>query len=89
MTNPAQTLTPALAVTVYTNPSCMSCKQTKRHLNHRGIPFIEEPLDDDALAAAIELGFTTAPVVMVEHPSLGERSWDGYRPDRIDELLTV
>jgi glutaredoxin len=83
----AQTLTPALTVTVYTTESCVQCKQTKRHLAHRNIPFTEEPLDDDNLSAAIDLGFTTAPVILVDHPEMGELSWDGYRPDRIDALV--
>lgn len=76
-----------LVVTVYTSgPSCMACTQTKRHLTRRGIPFTEQPIDDDVLAAASELGFTTAPIVCA---TIGDtdQSWDGYRPDHIDALL--
>jgi glutaredoxin-like protein NrdH len=83
----AQTLTPALTVTVYTSPSCVQCKQTKRHLEHRGIAFTEEPFDDESRDAAIYLGFKTAPVIIADHPEYGELSWDGYRPDRIDALI--
>ncbi|KWX66833.1 glutaredoxin domain-containing protein [Mycobacterium sp. NAZ190054] len=73
-------------VTVYTNgPSCMACTQTKRHLEKRGIAYTEQPLDEDNTAAAIELGFTTAPVVCVSIDG-AEQSWDGYRPDRIDAI---
>lgn len=78
----------ALTVTVYTSgPSCMSCTQTKRHLDKRGIAYTEVPIDsDDAIAnAAIELGMTTAPIVCVSING-DEQYWDGYRPDRIDEI---
>ncbi|MDN4521389.1 glutaredoxin domain-containing protein [Mycolicibacterium austroafricanum] len=73
-------------VTVYTNgPSCMACTQTKRHLDRRGIAYTELPLDEGNTAAAIELGFTTAPVVCVSIDGV-ESSWAGYRPDRIDAI---
>lgn len=77
-----------LTVTVYTaGPSCMACKQTLRHLDRRGIAYTEVPIDseDGIAAAAIELGFTTAPVVCAFVDGR-EESWDGYRPDRIDAL---
>jgi glutaredoxin-like protein NrdH len=80
-----------LLVNVYTNgPNCMACTQTKRHLTRRGIPFTEIPIHEDGctLAAITELGFTAAPVVCVATPQ-GEQSWCGYRPDRIDALLTA
>jgi glutaredoxin-like protein NrdH len=78
-----------LTVTVYTaGPGCMPCRQTKRHLSSRGIAYTEILIDsdDNVLAAILELGFTTAPVVLAATGS-GEQSWDGYRPDRIDGLL--
>lgn len=80
-----------IGVTVYTSgPSCMACRQTKRHLDNRGIPYTELPIDsDDKILDAInELGFTTAPVVCVTTTD-GDQSWDGYRPDRIDTLTTL
>lgn len=79
-----------IAVTVYTSgPSCMACTLTKRHLDRRGIPYAEVAIDsdDNILAAILELGYTTAPVVCAS-TSQGEQSWDGYRPDRIDALST-
>lgn len=73
-------------VTVYTSgPSCQACTLTKRHLDRRGITYTEEPLDGDNAAAAIELGFTTAPVVCVSVDG-AEDAWSGYRPDRIDKI---
>ena len=78
-------------VTVYTaGPSCQACAMTKRHLDRRGIPFTEVPIDGDEhiIEAINELGFTTAPVVCASTPG-GELSWDGYRPDRIDALAAA
>lgn len=77
-----------MTVTVYTTgPSCMACRMTKRRLDDIGIRYTEIPIDsDDKIYEAIsELGFTTAPVVLAA-TSIGEQSWDGYRPDRIDAL---
>lgn len=78
-------------VTVYTTgPGCMACRQTKRHLDRRGIAYTEVAIDsDDKILAAIRyLGFTTAPVVCTA-TSAGEDAWDGYRPDRIDALAAA
>ena len=51
-------------VTVYTTGSnCMACRQTKRHLDRRGIAYTETPLSPDDLDAVLALGCTTAPVV--------------------------
>lgn len=77
-----------MIVTVYTSgPSCAACTATKRHLDRRGIPYTEVAIDsdDNILAAILELGYTTSPVVCAA-TAMGEQSWDGYRPDRIDGL---
>ena len=75
-----------MTVTIYTSgPSCQACTLTKRHLDRRGIAYSEVPLDNDNAAAAIERGFTKAPVVCVSIDGV-DQSWDGYRPDRIDAL---
>lgn len=75
-------------VTVYSaGPGCQACSLTKRHLVLRGVAFTEVAIDSDAgiAAAAVELGFATAPIVCASTPD-GEQLWDGYRPDRIDKL---
>jgi glutaredoxin-like protein NrdH len=60
---------------------------TKRHLNRRGIRFTEIPLDSDdqIYAAAEELDLKHAPIVCASTNG-DEQIWDGYRPDRIDQL---
>lgn len=78
------------AVTVYTRsgpPKCMSCVQTIRHLTRRGIPFTKVDVDDDpgARLTLDYLGLSSLPVV-VAATALGEQTWTGYRPDRLDAL---
>jgi glutaredoxin-like protein NrdH len=78
-----------LTVRVYTaGPGCMACKLTKTRLDRLGIAHEEIPIDTSIIDAIHELGFTTAPVVCAATSS-GEQSWDGYRPDRIDALVTL
>lgn len=73
------------AVTVFTTgPSCQMCRVTKTHMTKRGIDFEEVRLDENPYLAekVRELGFTTAPVVLIGD----EDVWDGYSSDRIDAL---
>lgn len=83
----------APAVTVYTRsgpPKCMGCEQTKRHLTRRGIPFAEVDVDaDPGTRLALDyLGLSSLPVVCAA-TALGEQTWAGYRPDRIDALAVA
>lgn len=74
-----------MTVTVFTTgPACHLCHTTKFHLKRRGVPFEEVRLDQrPELAEKVrELGFTTAPVVLVDDDDV----WDGYSSDRIDDL---
>lgn len=74
-----------MSVTVFTTgPSCHMCNVTKLHLRRRGLEFEEVRLDQKPeLAEKVrELGFTTAPVVLVDEDDV----WDGYSSDRLDEL---
>jgi glutaredoxin-like protein NrdH len=78
------------ALTIYTSTPCPACTLTKRHLTKRGIPFTEVPIDSDEgiRLAAIELDLRSAPIVCAS-TSAGEIYWDGFRPDRIDALVTA
>lgn len=74
-----------MSITVFTTgPSCQLCRTTKMHLTKRGIAFEEVRLDENPSLAEMvrELGFTTAPVVLVDD----EDVWDGYRSEAIDAL---
>lgn len=73
------------SVTVFTTgPTCQMCRTTKLHMKRKGIDFEEVRLDETpGLADKVrELGFTMAPVVLVDE----EDVWDGYRSDAIDQL---
>lgn len=69
-------------ITVYTQPDCVQCGSTKRHLAKRKLQFAEQPMDL-IRARAVEAGITSAPVVVVDDDQI----WGGYRPDRIDALV--
>lgn len=76
-----------MKVTVYSKPSCVACDATKRlltklHILHTVIDITE---DAEALAYVKSLGYSGAPVVVVELPS-GVEHWAEYREGRIKKL---
>ena len=70
-------------VTVYTNPSCVQCDQTKRFLDNKNIPYEVVDLSQNpaALTMVLEQGFTSAPVVFA-----GDLKWSGFRLDKLVSL---
>jgi len=68
------------SLTVYTLPGCMQCDLTKRVLDGAGLPYVVVDLatDPHAVDAVKQLGYASAPVVVV-----GAESWSGFRPDKI------
>ena len=80
-----------LRVIVYsTGASCGRCQVTCLHLRKRGIAYdlIDLTLEINAPAREYvtdDLGYTEAPVVVVEGEP--ENNWSGFRPDLIDRLL--
>lgn len=70
-------------VRVYEKENCVQCVQTKRLLDAKGIRYVVEDITvPETLAAMKKLNHMSAPVVVV-----GEESWAGFRPDKIDELV--
>jgi len=55
---------------------------TIRHLEKRGVAYTTGPIAD-IHDLATEQGIMAAPVVVA-----GEQMWGGYRPDRIDALIS-
>lgn len=77
-------------VRVYSSgPNCMACRQTKRHMDKRGISYTEEVADEFVTASALFLGLRQAPIVCAETAQGDYTFWDGYRPDRIDALAVA
>ena len=73
-------------ITVYSKPDCMQCRMTYRALDSQGLPYevIDVTESDAALTYVKELGYLTAPVVVVsEHDH-----WGGFRPDNIDRVAS-
>lgn len=69
--------------TVYVKPACVQCDMTKRFLDKNGIEYntIDLTQDPAAMAMVIEMGFSSAPVVVTESDS-----WAGFQPDKLTEL---
>lgn len=73
-------------VQVLTKPSCVQCNATKKALDNKGIAYevIDMTKDQNAFDLAVSLGHQSAPVVIV-----GDDSWSGFRPDKIDALANT
>lgn len=73
-------------VIVYSKDNCMQCKFTKQWLEDWNIPYTEVRADLDEAAmhyVKSELGFRGLPVVEIE----GKVPFQGFRPDRLEDLL--
>ncbi len=72
-----------MAITVYSQKSCVQCTATYRALDDKGIDYEIADVSQDpaALEMVKELGYLQAPVVITD-----EDHWSGFRPDKIDEL---
>jgi glutaredoxin-like protein NrdH len=70
-------------VTVYTNPNCVQCEQTKKWLNLNKIEYsiVDLSSDTEALEMVLELGFKSAPVVITDTDK-----WSGFRLDKLAQL---
>lgn len=75
-------------VTVYTKPACPGCKFTKRKLDDLSIPYdtVELETDPDAVEYIKSLGYSSAPVVVVDLGDGATWTWSGYAPSKIGRL---
>lgn len=71
-------------VTVYSNPNCVQCEQTKRYLTLKGVEFEAKMIQDspEVFALIEEKGYASAPVVVA-----GDDSWAGFRLDKLSALV--
>jgi glutaredoxin-like protein NrdH len=71
-------------VTVYSNPNCTACEQTKRFLTVKGVVFESKMISEspEVFSLIEEKGYASAPVVVA-----GNDSWSGFRLDKLSELL--
>jgi glutaredoxin-like protein NrdH len=72
-------------VTVYTNPSCVQCDQTKRYLDRVGIPYavVDLSTNEEAAAMVIAKGHKSAPVVITD-----KNEWSGFQLTKLADLAT-
>jgi glutaredoxin-like protein NrdH len=73
-----------MTVTVYSNPNCTACEQTKRFLTVKGIEFESKMISDspEVFSLIEEKGYASAPVVVA-----GKDSWSGFRLDKLNSLV--
>ena len=70
-------------VTVYTNPNCVQCEQTKKWLSLNDIEYSIVDLSSDtaALEMVLGLGFRSAPVVITDTDK-----WSGFQLQKLAQL---
>ena len=70
-------------ITVYSNPNCVQCEQTKRYLSLHNIEFESKMISDSPEIASLieEKGYTSAPVVVTD-----KDSWSGFRLTKLKAL---
>jgi len=73
-----------MSVTVYSNPNCVPCDNTKRFLTLKGIEFEAKMISDSPEIYPLiqENDYKSAPIVVA-----GDKSWSGFRLDKLNELL--
>lgn len=84
LTNETLTLSKPLEIIVYTNPNCVQCIQTKKYFDAEGVPYSVVDLSEDrsALDMVLELGFTSAPVVIAS-----KEKWSGFRMSKLFDTV--
>lgn len=72
-------------ITVYSNPNCVQCEQTKRYLNLNGLEFESKMIQDspEIMPLIEEKGYKSAPVVVTP-----TESWSGFRLEKLASLLS-
>lgn len=78
-------------ITVYTSPNCGQCSLTQKYLTREGTTYdtVDFSTNPDALMAAKNLGYMSAPVVFARYPSGTEQHWTGFRPDLLAGYVAV
>lgn len=71
-------------VTIFTSPTCLPCRFSKKRMNDLGVEFVERDVtaDPEAAEAVKDLGYSSVPVVLLPDG----QHWQGLQPDRIDAL---
>lgn len=72
-----------MSITVYTNPNCVQCEQTKKYLTSKELTYSVVDLSEnpEAMEMVLGMGYKAAPVVIAD-----DLNWSGFRPDIIAKL---
>lgn len=67
-------------VTIYTNPNCVACEQTKKAFDLAGVDYETKDLQShsEALDAFLAKGYRSAPIVVTDTDE-----WSGFNMDKI------
>jgi glutaredoxin-like protein NrdH len=71
-------------ITVYSNPNCVQCEQTKRYLSLNGLEFESKMIQDspEIMPLIEEKGYKSAPVVVTP-----TECSSGFRLEKLASLL--
>jgi glutaredoxin-like protein NrdH len=71
-------------ITIYTNPVCVQCENTKRYLTVNGVEFEVKDLASSTEVHPLieEKGYKTAPVVVTD-----DDSWSGFNIGKLNALV--
>lgn len=73
---------------LYSKADCMGCYASEEMMKAKKLVFSVVKMDEDseALRHVKELGFMSAPVIVVYNEDRVVEAWSGFRPERIEEL---
>lgn len=76
----------AKPVLVFTAPGCDGCKQVKKFLQEKSIPFKEVDItqDEETKLKLVQMGFKGTPVTIV-----GDKALAGFDPAQLERLLAA
>lgn len=77
-----------MTIIVYTQPSCSSCRYTKKFLAGKGIPYteIDVSVNEDARNDLIRMGIAGLEMPVVKTP---HGIWHGYNREKLRDLAAV
>jgi len=79
-----------MQVTVYTTPSCVQCKQTKKYFDKLGVPYdaIDLTQHPELADQFKDLGLLQAPIV-VAGSGVDVTRWSGFRLEKIKKVANA
>lgn len=71
-------------ITIYTNPKCVQCDQTKRYLDNNQVEYntVDLSTNQEALDMVLGMGYKSAPIVITD-----TSHWSGYRHEQLKDLV--